>query len=334
MGKLNNELRAELQSMFGERVSFRRIERKLYGHDIAAMPALLKPLVGKTIPEAVAQPQTEAEVAELVRWSARNRVALTPRGKASSGYGGVIPLKGGVVVDFYRMRAVKRLDAEKGTVTVEPGAVWERLDRELGKQGFTLRLYPSSYPSATVGGWLAQGGAGIGSFEAGWFRQNVVNARVVMPDGEVKEFSGDDLDLIYGAEGITGLITEVTLLVQPREEIEMVAIACPDAGGLQQLVQSIIEKKLPVWSLLFINPRMAELRNKAPLLEHLEHPVEERVLLPVSYITSLAFRKRDGGTIRESLPEIMKPKTQLDLLPLQPFRPQPVKQARLGANFS
>ena len=60
---------------------------------------------------------------------------------------------------------------------VEPGVVWEVLDKALMKQGMTLRLYPSSYPSATVGGWLAQGGAGIGSLESGWFRDNVVSAR-------------------------------------------------------------------------------------------------------------------------------------------------------------
>ena len=238
---------------------------------------------------------------------------LTPRGKASSGYGGAIPVKGGVVVDFYRMKAIKKIDPDKQTATVEAGVVWEKLDKELGKHGLTLRLYPSSYPAATVGGWLAQGGAGIGSFEAGWFRDNVVSARVVMADGEVREFSGDDLDLVSAAEGITGLISEVTLRVQPLEEIEVVAIGCPDAHDLQQLVQSIIDHKLPIWSLLFINPRMAELKNKAPLLEHFEHPVEERVLLPASYIITLAFRKKDRDMVMNSLPEIMKP-CQAELL--------------------
>jgi Fe-S oxidoreductase/FAD/FMN-containing dehydrogenase len=299
--------------MFGNRVSFRRLERKLYGHDIAAVPTLIKPFIGNTIPDAVVQPETERELTELVRWAGKHKVALTPRGKGSSGYGGVIPVKGGLVVDFHRMHAVKHLDTEKQTVTVEAGIVWEMLDKELMKHGFTLRLYPSSYPSATVGGWLAQGGAGIGSFEAGWFRENVISARVVMPDGEVREFRGDDLDLISAAEGITGLISEITIRIQPLEEIEVAAIGCPDAHDLQQMVQSIIDRKLPIWSLLFINPRMAELKNKAPLLEHFEYPVEERVLLPASYIVTLVFRKKDHDAIMNSLAEIMKP-CQAELL--------------------
>ncbi|MFC1974556.1 FAD-binding protein, partial [Chloroflexota bacterium] len=313
MGKINNELRADLLKRFGNHVSFRKLERKLYGHDIAAVPGLIKPLIGKTTPDAVVQPQTEAELAELVRLASQHGISITPRGKASSGYGGVIPVRGGIVVDFYRMQSIKHIDPEKQTATVEAGVVWEILDKELIKQGATLRLYPSSYPSATVGGWLAQGGAGIGSFEAGWFRENVVSARVIMPDGEVGEFSGDDLDLIYAAEGITGLISEITLLVKPLEEIEVIAIGCPDAHDLQQMFQSIIDRKLPIWSLLFVNPRMAELKNKAPLMEHFEYPVEERVLLPASYITTLAFRKKDGDTVMDSLPEIMKP-CQAELL--------------------
>jgi Fe-S oxidoreductase/FAD/FMN-containing dehydrogenase len=293
--------------MFGTRVSFRRLERKLYGHDIAAMPGLVKPFVGKTMPEAVVQPQSEAELMALVKWANEKGVVLTPRGSASSGYGGVIPVRGGVVVDFYRMQAIKHVDRENQTVTVEPGIVWEKLDKELMKQGLTLRLYPSSYPSATVGGWLAQGGAGIGSYEAGWFRSNVISARAVMPDGSAREFKGDDLDLISSAEGITGLISEVTLLVQPMEDLDVVAVGCPDAHDLQRMMQAIIEKKLPIWSVVFINPRMAELKNKAPLLEHFEFPVEERVLLPASYIMTLAFRKKDHEAVMAGLAEVMKP---------------------------
>ncbi|MFC1941922.1 FAD-binding and (Fe-S)-binding domain-containing protein [Chloroflexota bacterium] len=302
----NGKPDTELQRIFGNRVSFRRLERKLYGHDIAAMPGLIKPLIGKSIPDAVVQPETEDELAELVRWAANNGIPLTPRGKASSGYGGAIPVKGGVVVDFYYMRAIKEINQEKMTATVEPGIVWEKLDQQLMKQGLTLRLYPSSYPSATVGGWLAQGGAGIGSFESGWFRDNVVSARAVMPDGEVREFSGEELDLISAAEGTTGFITEVTILIQPMEDLEVIAIGSPDAHSLQKMVQSIIDHKLPLWSLLFINPRMAELKNTAPLLEHLDHPVEERILLPSSYITTIAFRKKDNETVMNNLSAIMK----------------------------
>ena len=249
----------------------------------------------------------------LVRWAVADNVPLTPRGKATSGYGGVLPVKNGVVVDFYRMRQIKNIDAAAMTATVQAGVVWEKLDRELMKKGLTLRLYPSSYPSATVGGWLAQGGAGIGSFASGWFRQNVISARVVMPDGSIKEFRDDELDLISEAEGTTGLISEVTLRVQPWRKWTLSLLGCPAAAGLQNIVQAIIDKNLPVWSVLFINPRMAQLKNEVPLREHLGRPAEERVLLPSAYIVTLAFRKKDRDAVMAPLAEIMKP-CQAELL--------------------
>ena len=179
MGRISSKHRSYLEGKFGGRVSFHKTERKLYSHDIAEIPSLIKPLVGNTTPEAVVQPESEEEIVEFIGWATKNNIPLTPRAKASSGYGGVLPIKRGVVVDFYRMKKIQHIDTAGMTATVQAGVVWEKLDKELAKQGLTLRLYPSSYPAATAAGWLAQGGAGIGSFEAGWFPENVVSARVV-----------------------------------------------------------------------------------------------------------------------------------------------------------
>ncbi len=306
MGKLSAAQLSWLQQTFGDRFTTRRVERKLYGHDIAEMPSLIKPLVGSTLPAGVVQPASEEELVALVQWAAREKIALTPRGKATSGYGGAIPVKGGLVVDFFRLDQVLAVDPAAQTATLQAGIVWEKADQALKKRGFTLTSYPSSYPSSTAGGWLAQGGSGFGSYEAGWFRDTVVSARVVQADGTVKEFSGAELDLIYEAEGITGLISSLTIKIQPDEPLEIISIGCSDAHGVQGLLQDLIEAQAPIWSVHFINPRMAEMKNRAPLLEHQGHPVEERVLLPASYIVTLAIRRRDAATVRALLTEKMK----------------------------
>ena len=302
---MNNQQKTTLATIC-QRTNFDPTERVLYGHDIAAIPNLVKPLVGDTTPEAVVQPQSEAELVRLVRWAYTQGIPLTPRGKASSGYGGVIPLKGGLVVDFYFLKDVLSIDAEAQTVTVQPGITWEQLDKVLKPQGLTLRLYPTSYPSSSVGGWLAQGGAGIGSYQYGYIADNIIQARVVLPDGKVGEFSGEDLELISEAEGITGFISQVTLRVQPLEEIEVVSLACTNAHDLQRLVEAMIAAELPVWSMMFINPRMAELKNRAPLREHYGHPAEELVILPAAYVLTLAFRAEESRRIHKTLPVLTR----------------------------
>jgi Fe-S oxidoreductase/FAD/FMN-containing dehydrogenase len=304
--EINSKQQRFLEELFGSRVTFNETERKLYGHDIAAMPGLFKPLIGDTTPAAVVQPETEEELVALVRWAREERIPLTPRGKASSGYGGAIPVKGGIVVDFYWMKKILDVDAEGRTATVEAGVTWEKLDRQLATKDLTLRLYPTSYPSSTAAGWLAQGGAGIGSYEYGWYRDNVISARVVMPDGEVREFAGDELDLVADAEGITGFITRVTLRVHPLEDLDIIAVGCPDAHDLQRLVKSIVDNDIPIWSLMFINPAMAEMKNRAPLMEHFGHPAEKRVLLPAAYVMTLAFRRADAEEVRGKLADVIK----------------------------
>jgi Fe-S oxidoreductase/FAD/FMN-containing dehydrogenase len=305
MASLNKTKQKKLEKMFGERVTFDRTERKLYGHDIAAMPSMVKPIIGDTTPDAVVQPTSEAQLAELMKWAYNNDIALTPRGKATSGYGGVIPVKNGLVVDFYFMRDVISVDVEKQTATVQPGITWEQLDRKLKPHGLTLRLYPTSYPSSTVGGWLGQGGAGIGSYSAGYFADNVVSAKAVLPNGEVREFSGDDLALIAGAEGITGFVSEVTVKLMPIFEPHMMSVGFATADNLQRVIQEIEERDLPIWSMCFINPRMAELKNEAPVRMHNGHPAEHKVTLPKSYILTMCADLKDKELVEEQLGHIV-----------------------------
>ena len=140
MAALKAADKRSLKSLFGTRVSFDRMERTLYGHDIAEIPSLIKPLVGSTVPDAVVQPSSEEELVALVRWAQENRIALTPRGRASSGYGGVLPVKGGLVVDFFHLSKLLEIDTKTLTARVQPGICWEKLDRELAKENLTLRL--------------------------------------------------------------------------------------------------------------------------------------------------------------------------------------------------
>lgn len=303
---MTGEHKEFLEKKFGNRVNFSETERVLYSHDIAAMPSLIAPLVGNTVPDAVIQPQDDEELIFIVNWARENNVPLTPRAKASSGYGGVLPVKQGVVVDFFRMNKIISIDKQAGAVTCQPGAVWEKVDAALAKDGLTVNLYPSSYPGSTVGGWLAQGGAGFGSYQYGWFSENVISARVVLPDGTARVFNGPDLDLIADAEGTTGLITELTMKVQPNEQLEVLAIGCPEPSAFQQIIEDIVKAELPLWSLVFINPRMAEMKNRSPLMEHNGHPTEERVLLPASYVATIAFRKKDAEIVTSKLKDILR----------------------------
>jgi FAD/FMN-containing dehydrogenase len=296
----------QLSQIFGSRVAFDRLERMFYSHDVGALPSLVKPLIGRTLPAGVVQPLDEAQVVELVNFARAHDIPLVPRGKSTSGYGGVMPTQGGLVVDFAWMNQVLAIDADALTATVQPGVVWEKLDKDLNKQGLALRTYPSSAPSSTVAGWLAQGGVGFGAYEYGSFRENVVTCRVVLPGGEARAFSGKDLDLISDAEGITGLITEVTVRVRQHEPEALWGACFASAADLAQALKGIRENGLPLWSISFINPTMADIRNNLPpRMEH-GHVVEEHLPeTPRGYVAVLVAPESRRAAVESKLPGII-----------------------------
>src|SRR5919202_3165089 len=212
-----------------ERARFDRRERRIYSHDTGVLPGPFRLLCGPSLADGVVQPETEEQVVQLVRFALAHGIPVVPRGKATSGYGGAVPAQGGLVLDLTRLKGIVWADTEDLTVTVRAGTVWKELEEALAAYGLALRLYPTSAPASTVGGWFAQGGAGIGSHAYGWFADNVLAARIVTGTGDVRHVSGEELAAISEAEGTTGIITEVTLAVRRASEQAQTAVAFPDA---------------------------------------------------------------------------------------------------------
>ncbi|WP_243684108.1 FAD-binding oxidoreductase [Methanosarcina barkeri] len=132
--------------------------------------------------------RTEEDAVKLLKFANRHKIPVVPRAGASSGYGGVIPTKGGIVADVTPLNKIINVDTEGQKAVVQSGIIWEKLERKLKEKGLSLQAIPSSAPSSTVGGWLSQSGAGYGSYEFGWGHKSMEKARVVLPTGEIREF--------------------------------------------------------------------------------------------------------------------------------------------------
>ncbi|MDR3686831.1 MAG: FAD-binding and (Fe-S)-binding domain-containing protein [Coriobacteriia bacterium] len=309
MPAVSERVESALQDICGEnRVRTDPRERSMYSFDIGAMPFLVKPFVGAGQAGAVARPRDEADVVALVSLARAEGLKIVPRAWATSGYGGVLPPESAIVVDVSGMQRVLSIDAASLIVRVQAGAIWEQIDREIARQGLTLQLYPSSYPSSSAAGWLAQGGSGFGSFEYGAFKEIVTAARVVLPTGDVREFAGEELlNLVADAEGITGIITEVEFRVRPLEEEVHRLIAFPDAFKLGAALSEISAADLPIWSITFLNPESTRLKKQLP--HRHGHPWEEahphyEPDLPAAYLAVIAYPASRRGHIDERLAAI------------------------------
>ncbi len=299
-----------LKKEFGEHFSDRKLERIAYSYDLAEFTPDLKMMMGIHEPVGVVRILSEDDAVKLIKMAREHGFAVIPRAKGSSGYGGVLSLqKNCIVADVNYLNRVKKIDKENLTVTVEPGIVWKELDEALKEQGLTLRLYPSSYPSSTVGGWLAQGGTGIGGFEYGWFKENVVSARVVLPDGTVKEFTGDELrTYIADTEGILGIITEVTLKVRPLEKDVVKVIAFDNEDQLSGAANYMFDNNVPLWSMTFINPESCKVKNIFPGNPY-AHGVAHKhkgPKLPEKYLLIIVYPESRESEVKPHIDEVVK----------------------------
>lgn len=207
-------LEKDLREIVGDRVTTSDFERWFYTSDLMPIPGMIKSLF-RTMPAAVVKPGTVQEVGDVLSYCSYKKIAVVARGGGSSGLFGAVPKKGGVVLDLTDLSKVIEVDRVRESVTAESGITWWELDRTLKSEGLTVRSYPSSAKSATVGGWMMGNGLGIGSLKYGSLFDQLLSAQVVLSDGTVREYArGQGLEWFFESEGMLGIVTKISLKIR------------------------------------------------------------------------------------------------------------------------
>jgi len=203
------------------------------------------------LPVSVEEVELLAEVAE------RYSVPLVALGARTSPDLDAGSEQGSILVRFDLMcRTQLPEDPEEPWVWTEPGAPWLKLDNDLRARARGLTIYPTSAPRATVGGWLATDGIGVGSFEYGWLSENVLSVDVVLPGGERRTVRGEDLRSFVGPGG-GGIVVGARLRTRRTEEDLPFGIAFESSEDLVEAVTETFYSGAPLWHLAFMDPQMA-----------------------------------------------------------------------------
>ena len=178
---------------------------------------ILKARLDHLTADFVVAPRTEAEVIEVLRVCYAHDVPVTVRGAGTGNYGQAMPLAGGCVLHLKHLDRVREI--HPGRVICEPGVLLKDLDTECNETGQEIRLYSSTWATATIGGFIAGGSGGVGSVRWGQLRDlgNIIRLRVVTMEAEprVLEFRGEELARVSHAYGTNGIITELELPLAP-----------------------------------------------------------------------------------------------------------------------
>ncbi|MFW9926072.1 MAG: FAD-binding oxidoreductase [Candidatus Thorarchaeota archaeon] len=248
----------KIQDIVGaDNVSITRETCMIYSKDVTSLPKLAYQIVSPKF-DVITQPVDVPSLQNLVEYAIDNKIPLVPRGNGTSGWGGAIPTRAGICVDLSELNRILYFNEFESAVTVESGITWRDLLSFLERLGFTLPVYPSSAIAATVGGFVASGGLGIGSTHHGDILKQVIGIEAVLPDGKLVRLgelllnpqddsllkaseegtawlsqilleSGlgtpeQESKLITGTYGTLGIITKVTLKTIPN--LQLIPFAC------------------------------------------------------------------------------------------------------------
>ncbi len=242
-----------LRDTLGEnRVSTDPTEKIVYGHDFASLPKQAG-IQFQLKPDIIVLPKSPQEVVRVLQLGSELKIPVVPRGGGTSLHGGSVPNVGGILLCTNLMNRVEEVDKERMCVTAEAGATWEAVMEAVAQAGMSLPVVPIFSRSSTIGGFLSNGGVGIGSFGHGALSQWVRSLEVALPDGQIIETGERGFDLgsfnynlthlFLGAEGTLGAITKATLrLVPAPSAVATSAFSFDSVGamgeGLLQLSRS------------------------------------------------------------------------------------------------
>ncbi len=195
---------------------------------------------------AVVRPATTQEVAAVVKACAAAGAPIVPQGGNTGLSVGSTPDTTGreVVLSLTRMNAVRALDKDNLTLTVEAGCILQNVQDAAEKAGLLFPLSLAAEGSCTIGGNLGTNAGGTQVVRYGNTRDLCLGLEVVTPQGEVwdglrglrKDNTGYDLrDLFIGSEGTLGIITAATLKLYPRPAAQLTAWAA--VATMEQAVQ-------------------------------------------------------------------------------------------------
>lgn len=223
-GAIADELMAALGDIpaTAERALLRQKSRDFYWYS----PVLKKQLDGK-VADLVVAPRTEEEVVRTLAACRARGVPVTARGGGTGNYGQCVPLHGGVVLDLSGLTELHSL--RDGVAEVGAGAKLIDIDRWARAQGWELRIWPSTKRTATIGGFVSGGGAGVGGLVHGTMREpgNLLGVRLATMEEApaLMDLPGHATGVVNRTYGTTGILTRLRIALAPAQDWRDLAVA-------------------------------------------------------------------------------------------------------------
>ena len=267
---MNDEFVSQIKSLLGERFSTVKVVRENYskGEDV------FDPI----LPLGVVFPKSTEEVSKILKLCNSFSIPVVPFGAGTSLEGQVVGNDKGITISLENLNQILEVNPADFDCTVQAAVTRIKLNDHLKDQGVFFPIDPGA--DATIGGMCSTSASGTMAVKYGTMRTCTMGLKVVLPSGEIistggrakKTSAGYNLtNLFIGSEGTLGVITEITLRLNPIPE-EIVSGLC-HFSSLEDAVQSvkeIVQMGIEIARVELLNKEQMEISINFSNLENLE----------------------------------------------------------------
>jgi glycolate oxidase len=187
-------------------------------------------------PLVVVLPETEGQVAAVLKACHALMVPVVARGAGTGLSGGALPHALGVTLSLAKFNKILKVDAVSRTATVQCGVRNLAISEAAAPHGLYYAPDPSSQIACTIGGNVAENSGGVHCLKYGLTLHNVLCVRGFTVEGEPVEFGSlaldtpglDLLPVVVGSEGMLAVTTEVTVKLVPKPQLARCIMASFD----------------------------------------------------------------------------------------------------------
>ncbi|MDE9367590.1 FAD-binding oxidoreductase [Luteipulveratus sp. YIM 133132] len=201
----------------------------------------------------VVRPQSTAEVADVMKDAAAQRLSVVVRGAGTKLTWGAPPRSADLLLDLGGMSRVLEHEAGDLIVSAQAGTPLAELQRIVGRTDQRLGV-DEVVPGTTLGGLVATNVSGPRRVALGTVRDLLIGVTVVRADGVVaraggkvvKNVAGYDLGkLMVGSYGTLAVITEATFRLHPAPEASVWShVQCGSPADATDLVAAVVDSQI------------------------------------------------------------------------------------------
>jgi glycolate dehydrogenase FAD-binding subunit len=215
--------------------------------------------VSGVLPQFVAEPDDEHQLASVLSLANEAGITVVPRGGATKLDWGNPPHKADLILSTARLNRIVEHAWADLTVTVEAGCTLQSLQNALAQHGQRL-AFDGLWPErTTIGGVLSTNDSGALRLRFGALRDLIIGVTIALPDGTlassggkvVKNVAGYDLPkLVTGALGTLGVITRAVFRLHPLPRAaKTFSFTAENSLAMQQNILAIQDSHLAHTSL-------------------------------------------------------------------------------------